>query len=68
MAKVGQVKHRRGCSICLTLLGMRNETEHGADVEQRPMDSSVQVRARHSPSLSRWESLPITKGTPSVTR
>jgi hypothetical protein len=21
MAKVGQVKHRRGCSICLTLLG-----------------------------------------------
>jgi hypothetical protein len=63
MAKVGQVKHRR--SICLTLLGMRNETEHGADVEtQRLIRASKCERAIRrlylagSPFLSRKAPLP----------
>jgi hypothetical protein len=37
MAKVGQVKHKGGCLICLIWLGLRNEAEHGADLERQRM-------------------------------
>jgi hypothetical protein len=60
--KVGQVKHRRGC--CLILLGgMRNETEHGADVEtQRLIRASKCERAIRRLYLA-GSPFPITKGT-----
>jgi hypothetical protein len=32
MARVGQVGHWRGCSICLIWMGVRNADEHGADL------------------------------------